>query len=229
MPKFNVSLQFKSTRTACVLAAVMVLLSAFSCGGKIPPTHYYKLNIPPAPLTAQGEGSKTAILMPFRGSKLLTQDKIVYRPNREEVGFYEYHRWAEDPRTTIAQSLLDHLRSKNTFHRIVMFDGRTTADYLIRGRIERLEEVDSPDGSTVSVALRVSADLLSVANRAPLWSGVHEETAGGQIRDVRTVVSKMSAAAAASVAKLATDIDGFVRSHQKAAGPSRSAPTGGDN
>ena len=225
IPRFNVSLQFNSTLTACILAVVIVVLSAFSCGGEIPPTHYYKLNIPPAPLAAQAEGIKTAILMPFRGSKMLTQDKIVYRPNLEEVGFYEYHRWAEDPRTTIAQSLLDHLRSKKTFHRIVMFDGRTTADYLIRGRIERLEEVDSPDGSTVSVALRVSADLLSVANREPLWSGVHEETAGVQIRDVRTVVSRMSAAAAASVAKIAADIDGFVRSHQNVAGPSRSAST----
>lgn len=229
MPKFNVSPQFRNARTAYFIAAAIVVLSALSCGGEIPPTRYYKLNIPPAPLAAQGAGSKTAILMPFRGSKILTQDKIVYRPNREEVGFYEYHRWAEDPRTTIAQSLLDHLRSKKTFHRIVLFDGRTTADYIIRGRIERLEEVDSPEGSTVSVALRVSADLLSVANREPLWSGAHEETVGVQVRDVRTVVSKMSAAAAASVAKLATDIDGFVRSHQSAAGPSRTDPTGDGN
>ena len=229
MSRFNVSPQFRKDRTACVVAAVMVVLSAFSCGGEIPPTHYYKLNIPPAPLAAQGAGSKTAILMPFRGSKMLTQDKIIYRPNGEEVGFYEYHRWAEDPRTTIAQSLLDHLRSNKTFHRIVLFDGRTTADYIIRGRIERLEEVDSPDGSTVSVALRVSADVLSVANREPLWSGAHEETAGVQTRDVRTVVSKMSAAAAASVAKLATDIDGFMRSHQSTAGPSRPDLTGDGN
>ena len=152
--------------------------------------------------------------MPFRGSKLLTQDKIVYRPNREEVGFYEYHRWAEDPRTTIAQSMIDHLRAKKTFGRIVLFDGRTTADYIVRGRIERLEEVDAPDGSEVKVALRMSAEVLSLENREPLWAGSHEETLEVTARNVRSVVSTMSDAAAKSVAKLTADIDAFVSSHR---------------
>lgn len=218
MPRINASSRFETACTVCVLVALIVVVAASSCGGKIPPTHYYKLNIPPAPVAAQGQGSMTAILMPFRGSKLLTQDKIVYRPNREEVGFYEYHRWAEDPRTTIAQSMLDHLRSKKTFGRIVMFDGRTTADYIVRGRVDRLEEVDAPDGSDVRVALRISAAVLSVEKREPLWDGAHEETVQVTARDVRTVVSTMSDAAAKSVAKLAADIDGFVSTHRLSSG-----------
>jgi len=214
MPRINASSRLNAARASFLIVAMIVALGASGCGGKIPPTHYYKLNIPPAPVAAQGGGNNTAILMPFRGSKLLTQDKIVYRPNPEEVGFYEYHRWAEDPRTTIAQSMLDHLRGKKTFGRIVMFDGRTMADYIVRGRIDRLEEVDSPDGSDVRVAFRISAEVLSVEGREPLWVGSHAETLQVTTRDVRTVVSTMSDAAAKSVAKLAADINGFVSTHK---------------
>lgn len=214
MPRINTSSRFHAARACCLIVAVVAALGASACGGKIPPTHYYKLNIPLAPIAAQGGSSSTAILMPFRGSKLLTQDKLVYRPNAEEVGFYEYHRWAEDPRTTVAQSLLDHLRGNKTFDRIVMFDGRTTADYIVRGRIDRLEEVDGPGGSYVKVALRISAEVLSVQEREPLWAGTHEETLEVTTRDVRNVVSTMSAAAAKGVAKLAADINGFVSTHK---------------
>lgn len=221
MPRINASSRFKAARASFLLAALIVALGVSACGGKIPPTHYYKLNIPPAPVATQGDGDNTAILMPFGGSKLLTQDKIVYRPNPEEVGFYEYHRWAEDPRTTVAQSLLDHLRGNKTFDRIVMFDGRTTADYIVRGRIDRLEEIDGPGGTDVKVALRISAEVLSVEEREPLWVGSHEETLQVTTRDVRTVVSTMSDAAAKSVAKLARDINGFVSTHKLSDAPDR--------
>jgi len=221
IPRINACSRFNTARAYCLIVAVVVALGASACGGKIPPTHYYKLNIPPAPVAEQAGGNSTAILMPFRGSKLLTQDKIVYRPNPEEVGFYEYHRWAEDPRTTVAQSLLDHLRGNKTFDRIVMFDGRTTADYIVRGRIDRLEEVDGP--GDVKVALRMSAEVLSVVEREPLWVGSHEETLQVTTRDVRTVVSTMSDAATKSVAKLAADINGFVSTHKLPAKSDRAA------
>ena len=207
---------------------VLLLGASSGCGGKIPPSHYYKLDLPAAPLSSRTEGSATAILMPFRGSKMLAQDKIIYRPSREEVGFYEYHRWAEDPRTTIAQSLLDHLRQNKTFSRIVLFDGRTVADYIIRGRIERLEEIDAADG--VSVALRISAEIVDVAKREPLWHGVREESLGVSVGQVTAVVSRMSEAASAGVAKLAADIDTFVRSGRASAvsGAASGAEAAGD-
>jgi uncharacterized lipoprotein YmbA len=104
----------------CALCLSLCLLLVAGCGGgKIPKTFYYKLNLPDAPVaTGNASGEKTAIVMPFRASEMLIQDKIVYRPNPEEVGFYEYHRWAEDPRTTVTASLMDHLRQKGTFSRL---------------------------------------------------------------------------------------------------------------
>ena len=74
---------------------------------------------------------------------MLIQDRIVYRPAQGEVGFYEYHRWAEDPRDTLTKSLIQHLRSRGAFTNVVLFDGRSKTDYIIRGTLERLEEIDS--------------------------------------------------------------------------------------
>ena len=78
-------------------------------------THYYKLDLPPAPASSRAEGAATAIVAPFRGSKMLTQDKIIYRPSRQEVGFYEYHRWAEDPANDTRPSFARSLAAKEDF------------------------------------------------------------------------------------------------------------------
>lgn len=202
-------------------AAVLLLLLA-SCGGKIPPTHYYKLHLPEPVVEPSGEGPDTAVIMTFRASEMLIRDKIVYRPNRQEVGFYEYHRWAEDPRTTLTHALLDQMRRRKTFRRVIIFDGRTKSDYVLRGRIERLEEVDFDNG--VSVAVKLSLDLLDAETSEPLWQGSSTGKGEVEVGEVRNVVAKMSEAARASIDELASQLDSFVKSagpRQASASPPR--------
>ena len=194
-----------------VWAAPILLLLTFlaTCGGKIPPTFYYQLHLPDPPASGATPSPATALIMPFKASEMLTQDRIVYRPSPEEVGFYEYHRWAEDPRTTVTSSFHGQLRRRGTFSRVVGFDGRTQADYLIRGRIERLEEVDY--GGEVTVRARLSLDLLELSTRETVWQGVSENSQPVQVAEVRSVVTQMSAAMRMSIDKLAADLDAFVR------------------
>ena len=52
-------------------------------------------------LTLAGPSVPVALrIEPFQTTGLLRQDRIVYRPSPVEVGFYEYHRWAERPNDT---------------------------------------------------------------------------------------------------------------------------------
>ncbi len=195
----------------CIAAALLLSAGLSSCGGKILPTNYYILELPAAPRAQVEAFPATAVVAPFRASQMLTQDRIVYRPAAGEVGFYEYHRWAEDPRQTITATFIRRLQALGTFTTVVPLDGRMTADYILRGRIEKLEEVDF--GGGVSVHVRLSAELLSVEDRKPVWHGFSEQKGEVSVGEVSAVVAEMSRAVRAALDKLSAELDGWVRAN----------------
>ena len=197
----------------CALAIVLLALCV-GCGGKIPPTHYYVLDLPPAPDPASEALPGSAVIMPLRSSRMLIQDRIVYRPAQGEVGYYEYHRWAEDPRDTLTKSLIKHLRSRGAFSNVVPFDGRSKTDYIIRGTLERLQEIDS---GGVAVYVKISAQLMSTEERETIWQGEGEGRGQVTAGEVRSVVAAMSRASHQAVKGLADQINEFVRSKATAA------------
>ena len=182
-----------------------------SCGGgKIPATRYYALDLPAAPRQAPADaGRLTVAVLPVGASEMLTQDRIVYRPSREEVGYYEYHRWAEDPRTSIQSALIGRLRQTGAFATVAPFDGRTRADFQLRSRIDRLEEVDFEQG--VKVYVSISAELVDGQTARVVWTGVGNGEGSVSQSDVAEVVSRMREAAKQALDGLAGQIDAHVR------------------
>ena len=114
-------MRFASDLRRALLAGTAIV-ACMACGGKVPPTNYYALNLSaPAPAAAALE--HTAVLMPMRAGRVIRQGRIVYRESPEQVGFYEYHRWAEDPADSVGQSLLRQIMALGTFASIAPFDG----------------------------------------------------------------------------------------------------------
>ena len=83
-----------------------------------PAIRYYKLNIPPAPTPAGPSVSVPLRIEPFETTSLLRQDRIVYCPSSVEVGFYDYHRWAEPPKDTITKAIADQLTARRLFQSV---------------------------------------------------------------------------------------------------------------
>jgi ABC-type uncharacterized transport system auxiliary subunit len=192
-------------------AAFGLLLLASCGGGKIPSTHYYALDLPAAPRAAPAESLRhTLAVLPVRATEMLTQGRIVYRPTREEVGYYEYHRWAEDPRTSVQNALIERLRQTGAFATVAPFDGRTKADYLLRTRIDRLEEVDFEQG--VKVYASISAELVDGQTARVVWTGVGTGEGSVTQSDVGQVVTRMSEATKLGLDKIAEGINAFLRS-----------------
>src|SRR4029450_9469415 len=123
------------------VSAVVGLLAG--CGGpRGPQTKYYKLEIPQPPAPAGPAVPVSLRIEPFRTASLLRQDRIVYRPSPVEVGYYEYHRWAEPPNDTLTKALADQLTKRRIFQSVEIADGGKKADYVLSGSIDRLQEVD---------------------------------------------------------------------------------------
>ena len=94
------------------------------------------------------------------------------------------------------------------------FDGRSKADYIIRGTLERLEEVDA---GGVAVYVKISAQLVSAEARETIWQGEGEGRGHVTAGEVRSVVAEMSRASHLAVKGLADQINEFVRSNTAAA------------
>src|SRR5215469_18599955 len=122
--------------TLFALTAVAVLTG---CGGAVKYPHYYALNVPPAPDPPVADGVRASLAVrEFRSPTYLRQGAIVYKISPEQIGFYNYHRWAVDPREVVTTAVTDRLRASGNFTQVKPYDGRSDIDYVLSGRIEKL-------------------------------------------------------------------------------------------
>lgn len=188
--------------TACAAALLMA-----SCGGKILYPKYYTLEIPPAPARAVNGTRFSGIVAVrrFDSAQYLRQGRIVYREAPEEIGFYEYHRWADDPAQMVTTAMIESLRSARLFSLVKPYDGHDQQDYLIVGRLERLEEIDY--GNAVGVVAKISAELVNLRTGSTEWSDDAAETLKVDKANVNSVVLEMSHAVQKSIDHLVASLD----------------------
>ena len=184
------------------LAALVILTG---CAGKVRYPTYYTLNLPAPPdPPAVEKAHSTLAIHQFRAPAYLRQGAIVYRTSPEQIGFYAYHRWALDPRDWVTNSISERLRASGAFSRVQSYDGSRDVDYVLSGRLEKLEELDYESGVKVQVA--ISAELTSVATGKTVWSNAVSETGEVSRRDVPAVVSEMNLTMERAIEKLVTPL-----------------------
>jgi ABC-type uncharacterized transport system auxiliary subunit len=189
-----------------VLALMLAIVTALTgCGGKLRYPAYYTLDLPAPPDPPAAENVRTSIAVrEFQSPSYLRQGPIVYRKTPEEIGFYEFHRWAADPRTLVTNAVVDHLRAGGQFSMVSVYSGRPDNDYIFSGKLEKLEEVDYDSGVKVEVAM--SAQITRVATGATVWSHAVSETGTVSQRNVRGVVSEMNRTVDLAVNKLLSTV-----------------------
>src|SRR5580692_12282618 len=125
------------------IAAMLVALMELGGCAKVRYPDYYALRVPNA-VPASRESARisaSVAVREFRAPQYLRQGSIVYRPDAEQIAFYNYHRWAEDPRQSVTDTIVREL--KKVFESVDFYDGRSAADLLWTGSLDRLEEVDN--------------------------------------------------------------------------------------
>lgn len=172
-----------------VTVAVSFLLTG--CMGKVKYPAYYRLSLaPPVDPPAKTDAPASIAVREFRAPAYLREGPIVYLTSPEAMGFYEYHRWAVDPRQTITQAIVEYLRASGNFKLVKIYDGRNDVDYVLSGRLEKLNEVDYEGGVQVEVAL--SAQVTDIHSGNTIWANSAAEKGKVEGRKVSSVVAQMS-------------------------------------
>lgn len=173
------------------LALLLTLLPALVGCGRVRYPAYYTLNLPAPPDPPAPENVKTSIAVrEFQAPNYLRQGPIVYRTTPEEIGFYEFHRWAADPRALVTSAVIDHLRASGQFALVSIYNGRPDHEYVFSGKLEKLEEVDYSAGVKVEVAM--SGQITNVKTGSTVWSNAVSEVGSVSERNVPGVVAQMN-------------------------------------
>jgi len=192
-----------------VFSTLVMSMVLAGCGGSVKYPNYYTLNVPPPPDPPVAEGVRASLAVrEFRSPTYLRQGAIVYKESPEQIGFYNYHRWAVDPRQFVTTAVADRLRVSGNFAQVKMYDGRGDIDYILSGRLDKLEEIDYDGGVKVEVA--ISAQMVNVATGSAVWTNSVSEMGTVGQRSVPAVVSEMNRTMDRAIAKLLTPAPGPV-------------------
>jgi ABC-type uncharacterized transport system auxiliary subunit len=204
----------RTVTTSVVCLAALVILTG--CAGKVRYPSYYTLNLPapPDPDSAANAHSILAV-REFRTPTYLQQGAIAYKTSPEQIGFYAYDRWATDPRDFVTNAVIERLRASGAFARVQSYDGSRDVDYVLSGRLEKLEELDYQGSVKVQVA--ISAEMTSVSTGVIVWSNAVSEIGDVNKRDVPAMVSEMNHTMERAMNKLLSPMPAVVATGSTAA------------
>jgi ABC-type uncharacterized transport system auxiliary subunit len=190
---------------AFLIISLAVSTVLVGCVGRVRYPTYYTLNVPPAPDPPAAAGVRASVaIREFRSPVYLRQGPLVYRTSPEQIGFYDYHRWASDPRDFVTSAIADRLRASGNFADVTVYDGRSHADYIITGRLEKLEELDYEGGVKVEVAL--SAQMTDIHTGTTVWANSASDIENVAQRNVPAIVNEMSYTMDRTIEKLLSSI-----------------------
>jgi uncharacterized lipoprotein YmbA len=174
------------------LILVVALASLAGCGSKIRYPSYYVLNVPASlPTNAHSKPMFGSVAVrEFRAPAFLKEGPIVYRQSPEQIDFYTYHRWVEDPRRVVTAAFARRIQASGLFQSVDLFDGHESATCLLTGTLDHLEEVDQ--GATISVEVSISARLLNLRTGEVLWQDTKSKTTKLEQHSMHGIVTQIS-------------------------------------
>jgi cholesterol transport system auxiliary component len=196
---------------AFLLAIVALFLGA--CGAARP-SKYYQLTIPgdtPAGQAADPAPAPVTLLVGnLFASDLYREDRIVYSTAGEQMGTYEYERWAEPPTEMIQEVLLRELRSSGRYRAVFVHRSDATGDFLLRGRLYDFKEVS---GNGMVARLKVDFEMRDVKNGAIVWTHYyqHDEPVSG--KNVVAVVAALDKNVQLAIKEVLEGLDQYFAAH----------------
>ena len=179
-------------RLTATILVLCTLAGLVGCGGKIRYPSYYTLNNP-APVVPKQQPAAipgSVAVREFGAPQFLKAGPITYKESPEEIGFYEYDRWAVDPRVAVTKAMIQAIEAGGLFRSVDLQDGRVSSEYLLTGTIEQLQEIDR--GREVSVSVELSARLMDSRTGETIWRGSSRKEGRVDQRSVAGVVAEMS-------------------------------------
>jgi ABC-type uncharacterized transport system auxiliary subunit len=156
--------------------ATVALMAAWlsGCVSAARPAKYYQLTVPADAGVIEREDAVPVRLLVggLITSHLYREDRIVYGNGPEQLGTYEYQRWAEPPTEMIQEVLLRELRASGHYRAVHVRRSNMPGDFAIRGHLYDFKEVD---GSAPSTRVTLELEMRDRKRCAGYRRGIGQE------------------------------------------------------
>ncbi len=199
------------TRRIQQTALVLLLAGVVAGCGASRPVKYYVLDIGPAPATSpSAQVPVTLLVSHITASHLYRDDRLVYGSGAVQLGTYEYERWAEPPAELMQDMVISSLRASGTYRSVSRINSNLRGDYIIRGHLYALDEVESQG---LAARFSFQLELFDPKSGATLWSGAytHDEPVSG--KKVSDVVEALDRDVRAGLTQLTGELGQYFASH----------------
>ena len=208
----------RAVRAPLTFATVFLSVLLVGCGAARP-AKYYQLTVPrEAAADPPADLLPVTILMgPIMSSHLYREDRIVYSSSGEDMGTYEYQRWAEPPTEMIQDVLFRTLRSSGHYRAVYAQRSSIRGDYLLHGRLYDFKEIT---GSSMVGRLSLDLELRETKTGTTVWTHLynHDEPVSG--KNVSAVVAALNRNVQRATNEFSASLNQYFSAHPPAAPPS---------
>jgi ABC-type uncharacterized transport system auxiliary subunit len=193
------------------LAAFAGILVTANCGSARP-VSYYTLNTMQTPqpsITVKNDAPLpfTIAVGRLTASHLYLNDPIVYGNGGVELGTYEFHRWVDVPTEMLETMLLQSLRAQGRFRSVARLGSGARPDYILRGHLYSLEEVDLP---SVTARFSVELELFQPKTGMVVWHQSYSQDERVAHKTVTAVVEGLRQEVLAGFNQLTTGLEAYL-------------------
>lgn len=210
-PKLRCGPSYLARGALLALLTAVAWVTLSGCGAARP-SKYYQLTVPGEQSTAQSADPipATLLLGPLMASHLYREDRIVYSMGGEQMGTYEFQRWAEPPTEMMEEVLLRQLRASGHYKSVYPHRSNATGDFQLRGRLYDFKEVS---GKSIVAKITFDLELRDLKSGATVWTHfyTHDEPVEG--KDVPSVVAALDRNAQAGVRGVLVGLEQYFAAH----------------
>jgi ABC-type uncharacterized transport system auxiliary subunit len=199
-----------------VLLALAAYVGAASGCGAARPSKYYQLTVPGdmAPASDPNPYPVTLLLGPFTASHLYREDHIVYSTAGENMGTYEYQRWAQPPTEMIDDVLFRELRASGRYRSVNSLRSNARGDFVLHGHLYDFKEVE---GNPLVARVAVELEMSDTKTGATVWTHyyAHDEPVSG--KDIGAVVAALDRNVQRGTGEIKASLEQYFSAHPVAA------------
>jgi cholesterol transport system auxiliary component len=209
MARHETALRAAGIALITVIALMVGLLSG--CGAARP-SKYYQLTVPADASAVEKADAVpvTLLLGQLMTSHLYREDRIVYGSGAEQLGTYEYQRWAEPPAEMIQEVLLRELRSSGRYRAVHFRRSNVRGDFALRGHLYDFKEVA---GSPVSARVTLDLEMRDLKSGATVWTHYYTRDEPTNGKDVPAVVAALDKNVQRGVKEVVESLNQYFASH----------------
>jgi ABC-type uncharacterized transport system auxiliary subunit len=169
---------------------ILVSLLALSLSGCVSnkPIRYYTIKPPAAPALSTSTHPVSLLVAAVSGSEILRDTPIAYRVGANEIGTYQYRRWAESPVEMLKGNLIRLLSSSGDYQSVASLGSTSEGQFVVRGKLYDFEEVD---GASITGLVSMEFELYERKSGKVVWSHFYSQSEPVQSKEISAIVTAL--------------------------------------